>query len=152
MIHDCGVQVWAESVPAAPEKKGCAAVLEKDMDQRQPEGTHERADAQSTQPQQTGQQQSQEALRRVGEGAADAVAPHPLLSVAPPSQQEPERSDSNASASAHPLMQVIACCACWGLYAYDPAEGPVWQGLCQAQFQSQDSQYHGLQLSVPQAG
>ena len=112
--HDCNVQVWAESVPAAPERKGCAAVLEKDVQQRQPEGICETADAQSIQPQQTVHQQSQEALGEAGEGATDAVAPHPLLSVASPSRQTPEPSGSDASASAHPLMQVIACSALSG--------------------------------------
>ena len=86
-------------------------MLEKDVEQRQPQGTHETNDAQSIQPQQTEHQQSQEALGKTSEEDADAVAPHPLLSVASPSQQEPEPSDSNALASAHPLMQVRACSA-----------------------------------------
>ena len=113
MTHNSGMQVWAESVPAAPEMQGCAAVLEKDAEQRPPEDDYEAAGAQSIEPQQAKYQQSQEALGKADDPAANAVAPHPLLSVASPSRQKPEPSNStaSASASAHPLLQVMTCCA-----------------------------------------
>ena len=106
------MQVWAESVPAAPEMQGCAAALDKDTEQQHPEDVNTTSEAQSIQSQQTQCEQSWEAVTKAGGETANAVAPHPLLSIPSPSRQKSEVSDSDALASAHPLMQVrAACCA-----------------------------------------